>query len=215
MSSAVALLSGGLDSTVAVALWLERGNALSLCLTADYGQRSAAKELMTARALAERFGAPWSAVPLPWLGEAAAVSGSALVDEAEQLPMGTPERPGDDASAARVWVPARNVVLLAVAAAYADSSGADCVLAGFNREEAATFPDNSDDFAAAMTKALSFGTRDGVRVESPTSGMEKPEIAAAALRLGIPRDAMWSCYGAGPDPCGRCESCLRSDRAFA
>ena len=85
MSSAVALLSGGLDSTVAVALWLERGNALSLCLTADYGQRSAAKELMTARALAERFGAPWSAVPLPWLGEAAAVSGSALVDEAEQL----------------------------------------------------------------------------------------------------------------------------------
>ena len=61
---AVVLLSGGLDSGTALAMWLERGGAVERCLCADYGQRAAREPL------ARRFGLRWQHIELPWLGEA-------------------------------------------------------------------------------------------------------------------------------------------------
>ena len=214
MAAAIALLSGGLDSGVAVALWLARGGTIPLCLTADYGQRSAARERETAAALARRFGIDWRLLPLPWLGEAAARAGSARGAAGGDLPRRSAAAPGDAASAAAVWVPARNVVLLAAAAAFADALGAGSVLAGFNREEAATFADNSAAFAAAMESALRLGTRRDVRVVSPTLDLDKREIVAAARELGLGPQDFWSCYAGGATPCGACESCARSARAW-
>jgi 7-cyano-7-deazaguanine synthase len=208
------LLSGGLDSGTALALWTGGGDRVALCLAADYRQRSAALERRAARELAHRFGVPWLRGYLPWLGEAAAAAGSALVSRGPELPRRSAAAPGDAASAAAVWVPARNVVLIAAAAAFAEALGADVVLAGFNREEAATFPDNSAAFTAAMSGALALGTRTGVGIEIPTQGLDKQQIAAAARGQGLSRDDFWSCYGAGPRPCGECESCVRIARAW-
>ena len=114
------------------------------------------------------------------------------------------------ASARAVWVPARNAVFVSIAAALAETVGAGCVIAGFNREEAATFPDNSRAFLEAATAFLGLGTRDGMRVESPTVDWDKPRIVAEAQRLGFVQDDFWSCYDGGERPCGRCESCVRS-----
>ena len=212
MEKAIALLSGGLDSAVALALWLEGGKGIHLALTFDYGQRAAAQEARAAKALADRHALPWEEIHLPFLEKAAAAS--ALVDPHRQLPEGTPEQPGDHASAAAVWVPARNLVFLSVAAALAEAAGIGVLLTGFNSEEAQTFPDNSPDFLKAMNRALVLSTRTAVRAESPTLELDKREIADTARRFGFgPRD-FWSCYGAGPDQCGRCESCLRSARAW-
>jgi 7-cyano-7-deazaguanine synthase len=215
MTTAIALLSGGLDSGTALALWREGGGGIALALTADYGQRAAVAELRAARALAQRFGVRHECVELPWLGALARRAGSALVAGGGALPQRTPQHPGDAASAAAVWVPARNVVLLAVAAAHAEAHGADCALAGFNREEAATFLDNGAEFVAAMNAALGLGTRNAVEVASPTQDLDKAAIAAAARRLGFARGDFWSCYGAGPAPCEACESCARSAVAWA
>jgi 7-cyano-7-deazaguanine synthase len=209
-SRAVALLSGGLDSGVAAALFVRAGGALAACVFADYGQRAREREAEKARHLARRWNAPWHRVALPWLGELAAASGSRLAADTGALPEGTAARPGDDASARAVWVPARNTVLVAVAAAFAETLGADAVIAGFNREEAATFPDNGAAFLAAATTTLAHGTRTGVRVESPTLELDKAAIVAAARELGFTTADFWSCYDGGEQPCGRCESCLRS-----
>jgi 7-cyano-7-deazaguanine synthase len=130
------------------------------------------------------------------------------------LPRRTAAAPGDAASARAVWVPARNVVLVAAAAACAEAAGAEVVLAGFNREEAATFPDNSAEFRAAMTAALALGTSNRVRVESPTQDLDKAGIAGHARRLGLARTDFWSCYEDRERPCETCESCVRSRRAF-
>jgi 7-cyano-7-deazaguanine synthase len=138
-----------------------------------------------------------------------------LVGDAAQLPTGTLQAPGDAASAAAVWVPARNCVFLAIGAAYAEAHGASAVLAGFNREEAATFPDNSEAFVAAASAFLRAGTRAEVRVEAPVQGLDKRGIVAAARRLQIARDELWSCYRGDAVACGACESCLRSERAWA
>ncbi|MBK8100845.1 MAG: 7-cyano-7-deazaguanine synthase QueC [Planctomycetes bacterium] len=213
--AAVGLLSGGLDSAVAAAAWLADGGTLALCLTFDYGQRAAAREAAAAQALAKRWQVPWQRLELPWLGAASQIAGSALVDLGTTVPVGTAANPGDQRSAAAVWVPARNAVFVAIGAAWAEALGAPVVLAGFNREEAATFPDNSPEFLQAATAFLATGTRSRVRAESPTLHLDKVAIAAHARRFGLEPADLWSCYRGEAAPCGECESCLRSARAFA
>lgn len=212
--TAVALLSGGLDSGVALASWLDRGGRCALALTADYGQRAAAAELRASERLASRLRVPWRSIDLSWLAEPGRQAGSALLDRARALPHGTLASPGDAASAAAVWVPARNVVLCAAAASFAEAERAECVLTGFNAEEAATFADNSAAFVAAFDAVLALGCRRPVRLASPTIALDKPAIVAAARRLGLGSADFWSCYEGGERPCGRCESCVRGARAW-
>ena len=213
--AAVALLSGGLDSVVAAGLWLEGGGSIALCVMFDYGQRAAVREAEASARFAQRHGLRWERVALPWLASVSQQAGSALVDTGARLPEGTLAAPGDESSARAVWVPARNCVFLSIAAAYAESLDAGAVLAGFNREEAATFPDNSEEFVRAAGAFLGHGTKRGVRVEAPVQGLDKQGIVAAARRIGVGRSDLWSCYRGDADPCGRCESCLRSERAWA
>jgi 7-cyano-7-deazaguanine synthase len=210
VATGVALLSGGLDSGVAAAMFLAAGHRLAACVFCDYGQRARQPEEQAARRLAARWHVAFVPVALPWLGDLARAAGSRLLPGTGDLPAGTAAVPGDAASAAAVWVPARNAVFVAIAAAHAEALRADCVVAGFNREEAATFPDNSPEFLAAGTTFLRHGTRTGVAVQSPTLALDKPAIVARARSLGFTAADFWSCYGPGPEPCRHCESCLRS-----
>lgn len=209
-SRAVVLLSGGLDSGVAGAVFRREGGSLVTALFCDYGQRAAGREAEAAARLAARWSVPFRRVELPWLAGLAQLAGSRLMAGTGALPQGTVAAPGDEASARAVWVPARNAVFVAIAAAHAEALGGDTVVAGFNREEASTFPDNSAAFLAAATACLQLGTRSGVVVASPTLDWDKPRIVAEAKALGFTAADFWSCYEGGAEPCGRCESCLRS-----
>jgi 7-cyano-7-deazaguanine synthase len=111
-------------------------------------------------------------------------------------------------------VPNRNGVLIAMAAVWAEVNDVPYVVTGFNREEAATFPDNSLEFIEAQNGALRYSTRNGVQVTSPTARMDKVEIVRAGHRAGAPLELCWPCYLGGDTPCGRCESCLRFRRAM-
>ncbi|MFO1077717.1 MAG: 7-cyano-7-deazaguanine synthase [Planctomycetota bacterium] len=174
-----------------------------------YGQRAAAPEERAAQALAARFGIPPRASTCRGspISRAAALGARRSRARPAARHRGAPRRRG---VAQAVWVPARNAVFVSVAAAFAETLGADCVLAGFNREEAATFADNSAGFVAAATAMLGFGTRNRVRVVSPTQDLDKAGIVAAARRLDFTAADFWSCYEDGAVPCGTCESCLRS-----
>ncbi|MFK7739204.1 MAG: 7-cyano-7-deazaguanine synthase QueC [Planctomycetota bacterium] len=207
----VALLSGGLDSSVAAACFAAvEGQRLRAALFCDYGQRAVHRERDAAARMAQRLGVALHDYSLPWLGELAASSGSRLLGNTGDLPVATAEEPGDAASAAQVWVPARNAVFVTIAAALAEREGADCVVAGFNREEAATFPDNSHAFLEASSAMLRLGTQNGVVVVSPTIAWDKAQIVAQAQRFGWAATDVWSCYDGGEMPCGQCESCVRS-----
>jgi 7-cyano-7-deazaguanine synthase len=206
----IVLLSGGLDSGVAGAVFRRDGGTVVAALFFDYGQRAREREATAAGRLAERWSAPLLRLELPWLAALARRSGSRLLAGTGELPHGTASAPGDEASARAVWVPARNAVFVAIAGAHAEALGADTVVAGFNREEAATFPDNSAAFLAAATACLGLGTRIGVAVVSPTIDWDKPRIVEEARRLGFTAADFWSCYEGGSEPCERCESCLRS-----
>lgn len=212
--AAVSLLSGGLDSIVAT--WLAaREVPVALALTCDYGQRAAAREIEAAGRVAAALGVPHQVVPLPWLP---AVAGDALTRHDRALPH--PEAADLDSAvaeetAAAVWVPNRNGLLLNIAAVYADALGCEAVVVGFNAEEGATFPDNTPAYATAAEAAFSYSTRGGCRVLSPTLALTKVQIVQAGQAAGAPLQYAWSCYEGGPVACGRCESCRRSQRAFA
>jgi len=214
-SKAVALLSGGLDSVVATTVAARKPGGVALALTFDYGQRSARREARAARAIAEELDIEWKLVKLPWLAE--------LLPAALGKASGAPPRPRpkdlDNLSRARktaraVWVPNRNGVFVNVAAAFAESIGARDVVAGFNREEAATFPDNSPEFLERTTAALRLSTANRVRLVSPTARLDKAGIVRLGLRTSAPLAHVWSCYDAGARMCGSCESCARLVRAL-
>jgi 7-cyano-7-deazaguanine synthase len=216
MRDAIALLSAGLDSTVAVALALESGMRVA-AFTVDYGQRAAPAELRQSERLARHFGIPHRSEKLDLYRKLP--GGGALLDHQAELPR--PDRKTLDAggkeverSARKVWVPNRNGLLVHLAAAVAESEGRDCVIVGFNREEAATFPDNSRDFLAAVNRSLEYSTQNRVQLIAPTLDFDKLQILKEALRLQVPLEELWPCYDSQPTWCGTCESCARLRRAL-
>lgn len=198
----VAILSGGLDSTVSLAAAVRRMKVV-LALTFDYGQRAAGPERRAAARIARRYRVPHRVIALPWL---AAITRTALVNRRARLP----RHEMSERSAAAVWVPNRNGVFIEIAAAHAESLGASRLVTGFNREEAATFPDNSPAYVRAVNRALAYSTANGVKVVSFTADLDKAGIVRLGRRLGAPLEWVWPCYEGGRAWCGSCESCLRT-----
>lgn len=192
-------MSGGLDSAVNLAKAAEE-TEIAIALTFDYGQRAAAREISASASLAAWCGCPHMVIPLPWLK----LPSSALTGA---MPVPDGNAALDDA-ARRVWVPNRNGVFVNIGAAFAEEMEADTVIAGFNAEEAATFPDNSRDFVDAANLAFRFSTLSGVVLDSYTLDMRKSEIVELGRDLGVPFEHIWPCYEGGERPCGECPSCL-------
>lgn len=202
----VAILSGGLDSTVSLAVAVQKMR-VALAITFDYGQRAAKRERDASARIAKHYRVPHKVIETPWL---AALTGTALVNRKARLP----RHEMSVRSAKAVWVPNRNGCFIEIAAAHAESAGAQRLITGFNREEAATFPDNSKGYVGAVNEALSYSTANGVKVVSYTIDLDKKEIVRLGRRLRAPLDHIWPCYEGGKKWCGSCESCLRSLRAL-
>jgi 7-cyano-7-deazaguanine synthase len=206
---AVCLLSGGLDSTVAAAWARER---YELCiLHIGYGQRAAVREREAAEAIARTLGArEFVATALPFL---TALGGSALTDTAIEIPRGALSEPGDIPI---TQVPFRNGIFLSLATALAEARRAEAIVIGAVEEDSSGYPDCREAFLAAFERAACEGTRPEVElsVRAPLVHLRKSAIIQLGMRLGAPLQLNWSCYGAGPEPCGTCESCLLRARGF-
>jgi 7-cyano-7-deazaguanine synthase len=216
MKRAVSVLSAGLDSSLALALALEEGWQVCLALTFDYGQRAAEREVTQAGKIAAYFKVPHKVLRLPWFREFG--HGGSLLKRSESLPYPKTEQLSDPKygkeSAKAVWVPNRNGTFLEIAAGFAEDQEAEALIVGFNKEEAATFPDNSESYMKAATKALSYSTANQVKVVSLTVDLDKTAIVKEAKRLAFPLELVWSCYEGGPKMCRNCESCRRFERAL-
>lgn len=200
----VAVLSGGLDSSVAVAKVLQEGRVI-LALTFTYGQPSGKREAELASKFCQHYGIEHRVIHLDWLENMGGLSSGSFPEVKE-------EDLGEETAKA-VWVPNRNMVFTAIAASFAEVLEADVVV-GFNAEEAETFPDNSREFVERMNAVLRLSTMGRVKLHAPLVMMDKVEIVKLGSRLGVPFQYTWSCYGGAKFPCWRCESCIRRRRAF-
>ena len=208
---AVVLLSGGLDSMVSAALAREQGFAVH-ALTIDYGQRHR-RELASAEAIAVMLGASRHVV-LPL--DLRRFGGSALTDD-----IAVPKQ-GVGAAIPVTYVPARNLVFLALTAAFAESSGASDIFIGVNALDYSGYPDCRPEFIASFAETARLGTRQGVEgrpftIHAPLQHMTKADIARECHRLGLDPALSWSCYDpdASGKACGECDSCRLRRKGFA
>ena len=211
---AVILLSGGMDSATAMAV--ARSNGYDLyALSFDYGQRHR-KELGCARKLAAFFKAREHKVLRIELGR---LGGSALTNRSIEVPRaGEPWREGEKIPA--TYVPARNLIFLSFAAAYAETVGASSIFIGANAIDYSGYPDCRPEFLRAFEEAARLGTKAGaagrpLRVEAPLLRLTKAQIVRLGSSLLVPFELTWSCYRGGRSPCGRCDSCLLRAKGFA
>jgi 7-cyano-7-deazaguanine synthase len=212
---AVVLLSGGLDSSTALALAAEQGFAL-YALSFRYGQRHA-RELAAAQHIAAHCGCrEHKVVDI----DLRAFGGSALTSDEVALPVGRSE--AEISTGIPVtYVPGRNLIFLSFATAYAEVVGADDIFLGITAIDYSGYPDCRPEFLEAFARtanlATKAGTEDGrtLRYHAPLIAMGKADIVREGTRLGVPWELTWSCYEGGEVACGQCDSCLLRLKGFA
>jgi len=195
----IILLSSGLDSLVSAAIAGER-TAPVFALTFDYCQRAAKMEIFYSRKICQYLGIRHKVVRLPFFRD---FFGHALIGKGKRY------EAGHFLKVADVWVPNRNALFINIAAAYAEQFKADLIVTGFNREEAAEFPDNSTAFVRAANRSLFFSTLRRVKVVSYVQNHSKKEIYRLGLKHAAPLEYAYSCYLGGEKMCGKCASCKR------
>lgn len=244
MKKAVVLLSGGIDSTVTLAIAKSEGFDI-YALSFDYGQRHAI-ELLFAKKSAVQFRA---AKHLVIKSNLRAIGGSALTSDLEvpkdreTLPvMPVTEIPD-------TYVPARNTIFLSFGLAFAESVGAEDIFIGANAVDYSGYPDCRPQFIRAFETMANLATKASVegkavfKIQAPLIHSTKAEILQRGAALGVDYSLAWSCYDPQPAaagvnslklkvkkekkehsrlitlnskfiPCMRCDSCLLRAKGF-
>lgn len=212
--AAVVLLSGGLDSTTALAWARARGFACRT-LAVDYGQRHRV-ELAAARRVSAALGAVEHrevAVDLRAFGGSALTADIAVPHDRDAAAMG--------ADIPITYVPARNTVFLSLALAYAEAVGASDLVAGMNALDYSGYPDCRPEFVRAFEVVARLGTRAGAEgavfhVHTPLMALDKAGIIQLGISLGVDYAVTHSCYDPATDgaACGRCDACVLRRNGF-
>ena len=214
---ALVLFSGGLDSSTCLAMAIEKyGRENVLALSISYGQKHQ-KEINAAKAVAEHYGVQLITLDLARIFEG---SDCALLEGSQQdIPKGeyAGQLESTDGKPVSTYVPFRNGLFLSCAASVALSRGCDVIYYGAHSDDAAgsAYPDCSSDFNSHISKAISIGSGEQLRVEAPFVELTKADVVAQGLRLGVPYELTWSCYEGGEKPCGCCGTCIDRAKAFA
>ncbi len=209
--TSLVLLSGGLDSLVNFKKAFD-STEVKLILTMDYGQISAVREIEAASLIAKKYSVEHRAIELDWFADLGfGLKGDNIPDydptKLDQLDYAKQ-------TAHAVWVPNRNGILINIAASYADAMNINLIIVGFNKEEAATFSDNTSEYIIKTNEALRYSTQSKTRVHSYTLFLNKAEIVEYGRKIDAPFEFLWSCYHGGNEMCGECESCRRLKRAL-
>jgi 7-cyano-7-deazaguanine synthase len=211
MPGELVLLSGGLDSTVCMALAdRARDDGALLALSFDYGQRHR-HEIDHAAGVAGHYRAEHLIVQL----DTSAWGGSALTDDSIDIPAG-----GTEDGIPVTYVPARNSIFLAVALGVAEARQLDSVWIGVNAIDYSGYPDCRPEFIEAFRAVAATGQKRGVegnpiQIAAPLIEVTKAEIVRLGRELDAPLHLTWSCYRGGDRPCGTCDACLLRARGFA
>lgn len=211
---AVALLSGGLDSAVALA-WAKSQGFVCHALTVDYGQRHRV-EIDAARRVAASLAIVDHRVVI---ADLRAFGGSALtaaIDVPKERPL------AEMASGIPIsYVPARNTVLLALALAHAETLGAVDLIAGMNALDFSGYPDCRPEFLRAFEQLANLGTRAGAEgarftIHAPLMKLDKAGIVRLGTSLAVDFSLTHSCYDPdlGGAACGGCDSCQLRLKGF-
>jgi len=202
----VALISGGIDSFVAAAYEKSKGSIL-YALSVDYGQIHK-KEIESAEKIGKFLEVKqhkFIKIDLSWLP-------SSLIDRNY--------KPEKKSEIPPTYVPARNIIFLSLALAYAESIDADSIIIGVHCLDYSGYPDCRPKFIEAFQKVVDTGIKKSVEggrifIRTPLILMKKSEIIKLGAKLGLDFSITWSCYKGEDKACGECDSCKIRIRAFS
>lgn len=208
-------MSGGIDSTTAMAIAKDEGYSL-YGLTFRYGQRHI-REVECARKVAKSFGAESHLMLDLDLGK---IGGSALTDKIDVPKARSLEE--IDAEIPATYVPARNTIFLSYALAWAEVMEAPEIFIGVNAVDYSGYPDCRPEYIAAFEKMANLALKKAVEgkmkvvVRTPLINMTKGEIIRRGVELGVDYRLTHSCYDPLPDgsACGCCDSCFLRKKGF-
>lgn len=206
---AVVLLSGGLDSTTALAIAKAEGKECC-ALSFDYGQQANA-ELAAARRVAQAMGVQYKVVTL----DPAAFSGSALTDEQIDIPVEETE------GIPITYVPARNTIFLSYALGWAEVLEARDIYIGVSAVDYSGYPDCRPEFIQAFETMANLATKAAVegnpiKINAPLMNLNKAQTVQKGVELGVDYGLTVSCYQTNEEgqACGQCESCRLRKKGF-
>ena len=212
MSKAVILLSGGLDSTTALAIANEQ-NYDCYALSFDYGQKQRS-ELESSISIAKKSNVIEHRIMKISLSD---IGGSALTDKAIDVPKHV-----ESEEIPITYVPARNTIFLSFALAWAEVVNSQTIFIGVNALDYSGYPDCRPEFIEAFETMANLATKQSVegnriQIKTPLINMTKAEIIAKGLSLGVDYSETTSCYDANAlgEACGECDACVLRKNGFS
>ncbi len=206
MMKAVLILSGGVDSTTLLYKLVDDGYEVH-ALTFNYAQRHK-KEIECARTIASRLGIIHRVVDLSCvaglLGDSALLGGKDV-----------PSCHYTEDAARQTVVPNRNMIMLSLAAGYAEAREIPQIFYAAHKNDSTIYPDCRAEFVQALKPAIRLATAwHPVELCAPFVDLTKAEIVSLGLKLGVPYELTWSCYRGEEKPCRSCPTCIEREEAF-
>jgi 7-cyano-7-deazaguanine synthase len=212
---AVVLLSGGLDSTTALAIAKSEGYEPH-AMTFRYGQRHEL-EIDAAKRIATKSGVAAHVIieiDLRIFGGSALTSdidvpkSRALEEMASGIPV--------------TYVPARNTIFLSFALAWAEVVESSDIFIGVNALDYSGYPDCRPEYIEAYQRMANLATKAGVEgrqqlnIHTPLIHLSKAQIIKKGFELGVDYSLTLTCYDPSFDglACGLCDSCLLRLKGF-
>ena len=198
---ALVLLSGGLDSAVALYWALEQGHRVET-ITYNYFLRSR-REIYACKKIAHRARVNNIVINLDFLREVADSRSQSTNPILRRAPS--------------AYIPSRNAIFYGIASSLAETLDAKYIIGGHNKDDVRTFPDASQVFFQLFNRVTALGKfskgRTG-RVILPLSKLTKKGVVKLGSKLGVPFEFTWSCYKTSKQVCGKCPACRLRQSAF-
>ena len=190
-----------------VTLLYEYRDRVALAVTFDYGSNHNRREAAFAKLHCERLGIEHLLIPLNFIHD---YFKSSLLEGADAIPEGHYAAENMKSTV----VPFRNGIMLSIACGIAESRGLKNVMIANHFGDHSIYPDCRAGFVEAMSKAMSEGTYDGVKVFAPYTGISKTDIARHGPALGLDYTETYACYKGGAKHCGKCGTCVERKEAL-
>lgn len=219
MNKVLVLFSGGIDSTICLAMAVKKYGKDNVCaISIDYGQKNI-KELESSKNIADYYGVQHITLYLANILSSATNCSMMRVSKLEIPKISYDEqvkkKNKDDNVSTNV--PFRNGLMLSTCTAYAIANGYSEIYYGIHLEEGVArslYPDCDEAFNMAMNLAIYIGSGKKVKINAPLSGMLKKEVIKLGYDLDVPYELTWTCYEETELSCGKCCACKDRIKGF-
>ena len=214
MAKCTVLLSGGLDSvTLLYHAIKEQGFDEVYALSFNYGQKHK-RELQAASWHCEKLEEvkEHRVLDISFMEDYLKGASSLVGDQIDVPALEDIEEADLDQPV--TYVPNRNMILLSLAASYAEARGCQDLFYGAQSQDEYGYWDCTTDFLENMNNVLSLNRRDAITIHAPFVSLRKADEIKLGMNYGVDYSQTWTCYRGTEIPCGECPSCVERAIAF-